>query len=65
MNKEEKLKMQLSCAIDMAESIHGDMVEKFTRDSVPSEIMIQALEITGQLAALEWYLGHIREEVGA
>ncbi len=61
---EEKMKQDIGRAIEMAQSIHDEMVDKFTRDSVPSEIMIQALNITGQMATLVWYLGHISEEVG-
>jgi len=61
---EEKTKKDIARAIEMAQAIHDEMVEKFTRDSVPSEIMIQALNITGQLATLVWYLEHVGEEVG-
>lgn len=61
----EKLKKDIGRAIELAQSAHDDMVEKFTSDNVPSEIMIQALEITSQLATLKWYLEYISEEVGS
>lgn len=57
-----KLKQDIDRTIELVESIHDDMVEKFTRDSVPSEIMIQALNLTSQLATLKWYLEQIGEE---
>lgn len=59
-----KLKWSINQAIELAESIHDDMVEKFTGDSVPSEIMIRALNLTSQLATLKWYLEQIGEEAG-
>lgn len=59
-----KLKQDLDRTIELVESIHDDMVEQFTRDGVPSEIMIQALNLTSQLATLKWYLEQIGEEAG-
>lgn len=58
------LKQDIDRTIELVESIHHDMVEQFTRDSVPSEIMIQALNLTSQLATLKWYLEQIGEEAG-
>lgn len=59
-----KLKQDIDRTIELVESIHDDMVEKFTGDSVPSEIMIQALNLTSQLATLKWYLEQIGEGAG-
>ena len=61
----EKLKKDIERAAEMAESIHDDMVEKFTRDNIPSEIMIQALNITNELSILVWNLKNISEGVEA
>lgn len=59
-----KLKQDIDRTIELVESIHDDMAEQFTRDSVPSEIMIQALNLASQLATLKWYLEQIGEEAG-
>lgn len=63
MRRAEKLKKELGHAIELVQSVHDEMMKKFTSSSVPSEIMLQALEITGQIAALKWYLEYISEEV--
>ena len=62
----EKLKKDIERAIEVAKSIHDDMVEKLTVDNADSATMIRELEeITSRLSTLVWYLGHISEEVDA
>ena len=61
----EKLKKDIGRAAELAQSIHDDMVETFAADGVPSEIAMYALNVTGHIATLKWYLEHISEEVSA
>lgn len=55
------MKAAIENAVDLAKSIRDDMVAKFTADSVPSEIMILALELTSRLDTLVWYLENDKE----
>lgn len=62
----EKLKKDLSGAIEMAQSIHDDMVEKFVDAvGVDDSIKADAQNITSQIATLVWYLEHVSEGVSA
>ncbi len=55
------MKAAIENAVDLAKSIRDDMVTKFTADSVPSEIMILALELTSRLDTLVWRLENVKE----
>lgn len=61
----EKLKKDLAGVIELAQSIHDDMVEEFTGDNIPAEVETKALEITNRLATLVWHLEHISEGIAA
>lgn len=59
----EKLKKDIGRAITWAQSVHDEVVEKFTSDGVDREVMTDALNITYRLEALVWYLEGISEGV--
>lgn len=61
----EKLKKDITRSIELAQSIHDAMVEEFTGDNIPAEVETKALQITGRLATLVWYLEHISEGIAA
>lgn len=61
----ENLKKDIARSIEMATSIHDDMVEEFTGDNIPAEVETKALQITERLATLVWYLKHISEGIAA
>ncbi len=61
---EEKMKQDIKWAIEMAKSIHDDVVKNFVEADVDSVIKEQALVISSDLATLTWYLEHISEGVG-
>lgn len=55
------MKAEIENAVKLAQSIRDDLVKTFISDSVPSEIMIQALELTSRLDALVWCLKNDKE----
>ena len=63
---EARVKRDIERAVEMAQSINDDMVEWWViRESVPSGLMTQALDLSCRLATLKWYLEYISEGVSA
>ncbi len=59
---EEKMRHDIGRAIEMAQSIHDDVVKNFVEAGLDSAIEAQAMETVSALATLVWYLKHISEE---
>lgn len=61
----EKLKKELIEAVNLAESVHDDLVDILADQSAGTETWCRLVQSVSGLATLKWYLGHISEGVGA
>lgn len=61
----EKLKKDLSRAIEMAQTIHDGMVDVLVAVGPDNDTGALVLEAVSGIATLKWYLEHISEGVSA